>query len=176
MTTSAARLSVFVGERFACIKISGRATFTSSIDFKTVLGELVQRNYRYLILDLAECALMDSTFLGVLAGFGLKMRGKDFSGLPIELLNPNERIIELLENLGVLDLFKVASGDAQPSENCEALPHSPGEHSPLETTLACVEAHETLMALSPENAAKFKDVAQFLIQDLKRLKTAAPQS
>ena len=74
MNTAPAKMWVFVGERFACIKISGRANFTSSIDFKTVVQELRQKGCNYFVLDLSECALMDSTFLGVLAGFGLKLR------------------------------------------------------------------------------------------------------
>lgn len=160
-----------VGERFACIKVSGRATFNSSIDFKTLLTELMQRNYQYFILELSECALMDSTFLGVLAGFGLKMR-KQPGCAPVELLNPNERIVDLLESLGVLDLFEVTSGQPTLPSDCQAIDHQAGEHSRIAQTEACIEAHETLMALNPENAARFKDVAQFLTEDLKRLRAS----
>src|SRR5438093_8978147 len=107
MNTTSARMLVLVGEKFACIKIIGRANFTSSIDFKTLVNELRQKGYSYFVLDLSECALMDSTFLGVLAGFGLKLSvAKNGGGPTLELLNPNARIIELLENLGVLHLFK----------------------------------------------------------------------
>src|SRR5262245_5888313 len=108
MSTSASRMLVLVGEKFACIKIRGRADFSSSIDFKTLINELRQKEYTYFVLDLTECTLMDSTFLGVLAGLGLKMSAalsKDQCSPPIELLNPNARITELLENLGVLHLF-----------------------------------------------------------------------
>ncbi len=61
------------GGHFACVRITGRANFTSGPDFKTLLDELAQRGYGHLVLDLSECTLMDSTFLGVLAGFGLKL-------------------------------------------------------------------------------------------------------
>jgi len=33
-----------------------------------------------------------------------------------------------------------------------------------------LEAHQTLMALNPENVARFKDVTQFLAEDLENLK------
>jgi hypothetical protein len=36
----------------------------------------------------------------------------------------------------------------------------------------CLEAHQTLMAMSPENAARFKDVARFLAEDLKTLENS----
>lgn len=172
MNAAAAQLTVFAGQRFACIRITGRATFNSSIDFKNLLSELSQRNYKCVVLDLEQCVLMDSTFLGVLAGFGLKMQ-RDIQGTPIELLNPSERIIELLENLGVLNLFRVTHGKSQVPGDCKPETLAEGNHTRLEKAQACMEAHETLMALSPENAGKFKDVAQFLAEDLKRLRDAA---
>jgi len=71
MNSPSARMLVWVGEQFACIRIIGRANFTSSVDFRTLISELRQQGCSYFVLDLAECVLMDSTFLGVLAGFGL---------------------------------------------------------------------------------------------------------
>jgi anti-sigma B factor antagonist len=172
MSTTAAKLLVFVGERFACLKIIGRANFSSSIDFKTLVNELRQKGYKYFLLDLSECMLMDSTFLGVLAGFGLKMgpTEKDPEARAIELIHPNARITELLENLGVLHLFKLSDGDLPPgtqTTECAAIPGSPSKE---EVTRACLEAHNTLMEINPKNAAKFKDVTAFLAEDLKKLK------
>ena len=164
-------MSVLVGERFACIKIAGRANFTSSIDFRTLINELRQKGYTYFVLDLSECLLMDSTFLGVLAGFGLKMStgSQESCVQPIELLNANERIVELLENLGVLHLFKLTQGGAAPAGKAEPVPEAnPGKE---EVTRACLEAHRTLMEINPANAARFKDVTQFLTEDLKKLGT-----
>ena len=172
MSTPVAKLLVLVGNRFACIKIIGRANFSSSIDFKTLVNELLQKGCRYFVLDLSECTLMDSTFLGVLAGYGLKSaapaNGQD--NLVIELLNANERVIELLESLGVLQLFKLAQGTAR-AEGLEAC--TTGAPTRQEVTRACLEAHQTLMGLSPENAAKFKEVAAFLAEDLKKAKTGS---
>ena len=165
-------MSVLVGENFACIKISGRANFTSSIDFKTLVNELRLKGYRYFVLELSECQLMDSTFLGVLAGLGLKFapgKGNE-GGHAVELLNPNPRITELLETLGVLDLFRVNHGPFTAPAEAEGREVASCNPSKEEVTRACLEAHETLMQIQPENVAKFKDVTQFLAEDLKRLK------
>lgn len=173
MSTTVAKMSVLVGEKFACVKIVGRANFTSSIDFRTLVDELRQKGYTYFVLDLSECALMDSTFLGVLAGFGLKMRKSAPSAerSAIELLNPNARILELLESLGVLHLFTVAQGTAEDVGCSESHEHAPVKPSKEEITRACLEAHRTLMEINPKNASKFKDVAAFLSEDLKRNKS-----
>lgn len=170
MSTAAAKLSVLVGEEFACIKLAGRANFSSSIDFKTLLNELLERGYPYYVLELSECLLMDSTFLGVLAGFGLKMSRAREGEPAIELLNPNARISELLENLGVLHLFKVTQGPLVVPEQAEIQACAPSEPTREEVTRACLEAHRTLMAINPANVSRFKDVTQFLAEDLKRLK------
>lgn len=161
---------VLAGEQFACVKISGRANFSSSVDFKTVIQELRQKGCAYFVLDLSECTLMDSTFLGVLAGFGLQSKsGKaDQPKVVLELLNPNERVTELLESLGVLHLFKLTQGQAQITEAVPAQPVAAACPGKDDVRRACLEAHETLIQINPQNASKFKEVAAFLSEDLKK--------
>jgi anti-anti-sigma regulatory factor len=176
MSTTSAKLLVFASGHLACIKIAGRANFTSSLDFKTLIQELSDKGTTCFVLDLSECVLMDSTFLGVLAGFGLKMSPaqEQPAGRSIELLNPNPRISELLENLGVLHLFKVVTevSPEMTKEVCERVPAGGPEPTREEITRNCLEAHKTLMAIDPANVPKFKEVTQFLAEDLKKLKSS----
>jgi len=167
-------LSVLVGKNFACIKIAGRANFASSPDFKTLLNELARKGYGHFIIDLSECVLMDSTFLGVLAGFGMKInpQGKPMER-GVELHNATARVGELLENLGAAHLFKSTTGPLQlPADAQASIPESihPTHEQIARTSL---EAHETLMAMNPENVARFKDVAQFLAEDLKNIEKSS---
>src|SRR5437016_2432138 len=169
MNIPPARILVFVGEKFACIRIIGRANLNSSVSFKTLINELRQKGYSYFVLDLSECLLMDSTFLGVLAGFGLKMSlgQEDPGSRAIELRSPNPRVMELLENLGVLHLFRITQGSLTPPAGAEARDYPCASGGREEVTRACMEAHQTLAQINPENAAKFKEVTQFLAEDLK---------
>ena len=171
MSVPSAKILVLAGEKFVCIKIIGRATFTSSIDFKTLVNELLQKGYTYFVLDLSECPLMDSTFLGVLTGFGLKLGAQSdpASARAIELFNPNPRITELLENLGVLHLFRVKHGRVAVPD-CAERTHQPINATREEVTRACLAAHQTLMEINPENVSSFKEVTQFLTEDLKKIK------
>jgi anti-sigma B factor antagonist len=174
MPVSSANLSVLVGKKFVCVKIVGRANFGFAPDFKTLLAELSQKGYGHFIIDLSECVLMDSTFLGVLAGFGLKLnptatrieRG-------IELLNANTRVAELLENLGALHLFKITNGALQLPDDVKACTPEPVNPSHEEITRTSLEAHQTLMAVNPENVARFKNVTQFLSEDLKNIEKSS---
>jgi anti-sigma B factor antagonist len=164
---------VSVGDRCAFVQIGGRANFTSSVDFKALLDQLLQKGYTDFVLDLTECVLMDSTFLGVLAGFGLKLNTpqSDKVDRTIQLYNPNARISELLENLGVLHLFKVTEGDANVPANTKDVKSTNANRE--EVTRTCLEAHKILMDIHPENVSRFKDVAAFLAEDLKRMKAGS---
>ena len=159
---------VLIGEQFACVKVVGRANFATSVDFKTVLAGLEAKGYPYIVIELSECSLMDSTFLGVLAAFGVKLNptGADCVNQVIELRNANKRLLELLENLGVLHLFKSCQGELPA---CREVVSEPCNASKEALTRASLEAHQTLMDINPANVSRFKDVTKFLAEDLERI-------
>src|SRR5258708_9361746 len=109
MNTPASNLSVWVGDKLVCIKIAGRANFTASVDFRTLVYGLAQQCQFRFVLDLSECQLMDSTFLGVLAGIGLKLSSvRNGNSLPTnELFTPNTRIAEMLVNLVLVHIVPI---------------------------------------------------------------------
>jgi hypothetical protein len=106
----------------------------------------------------------------VLAGLGIKLNPNGASAVPgIELHNPTARVSELLENLGAAQLFTLTTGALHlPNDAIATNPESINP-SHEQVTRTCLEAHKTLMAMNPENAARFKDVTQFLAEDLKSL-------
>src|SRR5262245_30366091 len=104
MNTLANNLAVWVGDQLVCVKVAGRANFSGSVDFKALVTGLWEKGYHHFVLDLSDCLLMDSTFLGVLAGLGLKLNNSNGAPSPgknggadhaIELLNPSARIFDL---------------------------------------------------------------------------------
>lgn len=171
MSSPTAQISVWTEKQFACVKIQGCANFTSSIDFNALVTGLRERGFSYFVIELSDCTLMDSTFLGVLAGFGLKMtqaNGRP-AGHRVELRNPNTRIEELLENIGVLHLFTLTNGNLAAPENLAACTQQTTTATREELTRTCLEAHQFLMTLNQENATRFKDVTRFLAEDLAKL-------
>ena len=158
-------LAARVGDA-VCVKIAGRANFATSVDFKRLVHEARARGAQRFIVDLAACPLMDSTFLGVLAGLGTQLSADNLppEQRPIELLNPTPKVADLIDNLGVLHLFHVVQG--RDLENfCLAAVESAGA-TKLEMSRNCLEAHQILMDLNPANVAKFKDVAKFFAEDV----------
>lgn len=160
---------VSVVDPVACIKVTGRANFTVSVDFKTLLYELYGRGFRLFLLDLSDCVIMDSTFLGILSGFSSRLgeEGKNAKTPSVQMLNANDRVKGLIDNLGVDQLFKFRSGANPFSPNFEEVKTST-EHTKADMSRTCLQAHETLMLINPNNVPKFKDVARFLAEDLKK--------
>jgi anti-anti-sigma regulatory factor len=169
-------MSVAVVEQMAFVKLPSRANFATSVDFKTLINELRGQGVSHFVLDLGECVTMDSTFLGVLAGLALRNSdgretGVDGQKLKLDLLNPNARVADLLDNLGVVHLFNVVH---QPENPCTAIfePVTGDHPAPTKEEISrnCLEAHELLMRINPENIPKFKEVTQFLAEDLRKMK------
>jgi anti-sigma B factor antagonist len=158
---------VAIFDSVVCIKISGRATFVSSVDLNKLVDELANRGEKHFVFDLTDCVMMDSTVLGVLAGIAQKLASKEETAeCQPQLLNANPRISEVLENLGMARLFKLVNSKGQLTNSYE--PAKTEGASQVELTRTCLEAHKLLMKIQPENVAKFKDVAQFLSEDLQR--------
>ena len=173
-------LGVWVGDNLVCVKVAGRANFSGSVDLKTLVSAMWEKGYHHFVLDLTECLLMDSTFLGVLAGLGLKFNHNTQTSATvsgnangngnhaIELLNPSVRIADLLENLGITHLFDITRGQLT-TECLTKLDHAPSTADRRQVQQTCLDAHRTLMDVNPANVPKFKDVAQFLAEDIKKM-------
>jgi anti-sigma B factor antagonist len=153
-----------------CVKLEGRANFASSVDFKRLVTDLREAGKEKFVVDLSACQIMDSTFLGMLAGLGMRLSSEDLppAERPIELLNPSERVADLIDNLGVTNLFHIVHGENTADIQYTAAETEGDKPTKLELSRNCLEAHEILMDLNPDNVAKFKDVAKFFAEEVKR--------
>jgi anti-sigma B factor antagonist len=119
-------------------------------------------------VDLHRCSVMDSTFMGTLAGIALRLR--EFGNGRLLVRNANERNSDLLKNLGLNNLFEIeAAVPAGRAENhVGASPLESKHPTDRSDQAACmIEAHEALVDADPENLARFKDVLEYLKQDLR---------
>ncbi len=122
---------------------------------------MIQRGSREFVVDLGACELMDSTFMGTLAGVALRLR--EIGQGNLRAVNVNPRNASLLENLGLDQLFDVDTGPGPATPATVAAPISSETSDQKETVL---EAHEALVAADSHNAVKFKDVIDYLRQEL----------
>lgn len=147
------------------VKVEGRATLNSSTPVKNFAENIIPGILK-IDIEMERCIGMDSTFMGTLAM--LAMRAKK-SNIPVRILNANKKIYNLLRELGIHELFEYNNYNtsAYEGESFENITRSLSSEDTGETAL---EAHETLMKLNDENKDKFKNVVDFLKEDLDKKK------
>ena len=147
------------------VRVEGKGSFLNSTGLKEFSKEMMNRGYRDFVVDLSKCPVMDSTFMGTLASVGLDLRR--FGQGELRLIKLNERNRDLLKNLGLDQLLTIILEPVP-------MPVEPDKHQPLAEERAdkmtekitMLEAHEACVQADGSNAAKFKDVIDYLKQDL----------
>jgi anti-anti-sigma regulatory factor len=144
------------------VKISGKASFLNSSPVKDLFDQLVEQGKARFVIDFQDCTGMDSTFLGILAGLGIKMMKADPPG-SIVLTRLGVRNLELIQNLGLHRLLTVDRGDEVEtgSNGMETIEKSP-RLTEVENARMVLEAHENLVEIDESNKSKFQDVISFL--------------
>jgi len=166
MSATAASLFVAVQDDIVYVRVVGKATFACGPDFSSLIEGLIAKGHRRFAIDMKECPLMDSTFIGLLTGFGMQLPPGEDQGMSLHHMS--ERVSDLLTNLGVSQLFLACPAGNGIPEDIEAAPAEPSGPSQVEIQQTCLKAHQTLMEANEENVARFKDVTRFLEEDLKK--------
>ena len=147
------------------IRVEGKGSFLNSSGLKEFAREMINRGHREFVVDLQNCPVMDSTFMGTLAGIALRLREIGQGALHVTHLN--DRNGDLLRNLGLDQLFAMdACGITPPAGTRSESIGAEGGPDRTAQAQTMIEAHEALVEASPENLTKFKDVLEYLKQDL----------
>ncbi len=164
---------VAIQGELAFARLRDRATFRISHAMKQFGATALEQGVQHIVVDMQQCIGMDSTFMGVLAGLALRMK-KESRGL-IYMVNLTDRTRGLLATLGLDQLVKTHTAGQSPPPYAAELGRlsamAPAEQttgSQHDTARMMLEAHETLVDLTPENAPRFKDVLTFLREDIAR--------
>src|SRR5499427_6869212 len=127
------------------VKVEGRGSFLNSGNLKEFAREMLDRGYREFVIDLADCAMMDSTFMGTMASVALRL--KELGQGHLHIVHCKDRSQELLSGLGLDQIFDIHANGARAPEY-EALEKTPESRSPevkkKEQTETMLEAHEAL--------------------------------
>ena len=164
------------------VKVVGRGSFQNSGCLQSYYREMMKAGANRFVIDLDACTYLDSTFLGILLGLGLQLKSAG-RGL-LHILNASPRNLELLKNLGLDRLFHIqgrgdSNGDtyAKSPREAESDPQNGTQTAGLqevhckpltreEAAPTILKAHENLMEFDANNVPKFKDVVEFLREDL----------
>jgi anti-sigma B factor antagonist len=149
------------------VKVEGKGSFLNSGSFKEFARQMLDRGYREFVVDLADCAMMDSTFMGTMASVALRL--KELGRGHLYVVHCGIRSQELLSGLGLDQLFEIRANGARAPEThalSQTPQGTPAESRKKEQAETMLAAHEALCKAVPENIPRFKDVLDFLRQDL----------
>jgi len=143
------------------VRIEGRASFLNSACLRDFVAQMMKAGKTKFVIDFLRCTSMDSTFLGVLAGFALELRKCTPKG-SLVLTRMGQRNLELVRNLGLHKLLTVDISEGGAGAEACNTPLVCGDRGELDNARLVLEAHENLVAADETNRGKFQDVLVFM--------------
>jgi len=155
----------------AWIRVSGKGSFQTSPQLRAFAEKMVEKNRTNVVVDLDDCPTMDSTFMGTLTGIALLLQGKP--GGRLQVINANTRNLQLLQDLGIDQILDLdVTGEAWRVERklVREHIHQAVQTEPLskkEQKIAVLTAHEALCKVNADNVPRFRDVIEYLKEEVK---------
>lgn len=159
------------------IRCTSRGSFINSPVLKAIADKYLEKGGTDIVVDLAVCPGVDSTFMGTLAG--LSRRCMAVGGC-VQVASPTMRTRDAMESLGLDMLIEIDPQDAPWQEDIQERRavlaqdngNQPGpenkELSEIDRTRHVLEAHNTLRSMNRKNDETFGYVCETLEEDLLR--------
>ncbi len=155
----------------AWVRVDGAANHENAACIKKFLVGRFERGWRRFVIDLGGCRGIDSTFIGMLYRLATRVAAADPAG-GVDVINPGERNANSIRKLGLDDRIRLdLTGERWRRERelvAENLskPSCGGPLDRVEHAEFVLQAHEALLAANEENRSRFRDVVEFLRQEL----------
>src|SRR5438552_4318640 len=94
------------------VKVEGKGSFLNSGNLKEFARRMLDRGYREFVVDLADCAMMDSTFMGRMARGALRLKALGQGHWHV--VRCGNRSWVLVSGLGVDHIFRIRAHGATP--------------------------------------------------------------
>ena len=155
---------VALGKRAVYVRALGLASMMNCMCVCDFIDEMLASGRTFIIIDLAECTGMDSTFMGVLAGAANYTKHNKPVGVAV--VNASDALVKLLKSVGITELVFV---DPDPFETPDINFMELKAHHNEEDRLACIHAaHQHLIKASEENAKIFSNFLNALELEMKK--------
>jgi len=138
------------------VRVEGKGTWVESKPFLEFAKRKMEEG-RELVIDLSDCKILDSTFLGSIAYLALK-KGK------IEVFRPSKEVKRAIRTLGLGKIIK----EIEISREEQGKKILKEKLSPRERAETLLLAHKSLIEVSPKNLPKFKDLIEMVEKELEK--------
>jgi anti-anti-sigma regulatory factor len=158
-----------VGDAF-WLFVDGKGDFQNAVQVKKACQSAFGQGRKHLVVDLQACLGMDSTFMGTLTSLAIKSKGVEGGSMCV--LNADAKNQNLLVTLGLDQVLEVdVEGKSWQIERKRvlhslALCREQAAAGKEEQSKHVLECHQQLAEINEENRLKFKDVIQFIEQEI----------
>ena len=156
---SAGKILVYDESGNYLLKLTGdvRVTLCGTLNrhMDTIFGSKAVNG---VVVDMLEVECLDSTTLGVLAKLGIHCQRE--YGINVQVFCHHPSILRTLDCMGFEDIFDIHQDVLAPCGTVSDLATVTPEVN--ETRRQVLEAHKTLIQLSPKNSDQFTDLIQAL--------------
>ncbi|MDD4540341.1 MAG: STAS domain-containing protein [Lentisphaeria bacterium] len=144
-------------------QLHGRGTLKLCQEFSLYCDDMLARDdIKSVMLDLANCSSMDSTFMGIMVKIGIRAKGR----LALLVVNANDNHHELLDGVGVSRVWKYIDAPVpNPSWATLAAATAGAVKDMAAKSQIILEAHQALMAIDPANIPKFQNVVDMIANE-----------
>ena len=153
---AADRIEVSRSQDVVLVRVIGLARLHNAMIFEEFCADMIERRFRYFIIDMAECRGMDSTFMGILVG--LAQTNCENKETHVCLINVIAYCRSLLETLGLTRIVRMVDVPIR-LPNVAGLCLDYVQCSDEERQAIVQTAHENLVKLDDRNA---KELGSFL--------------
>lgn len=158
-------------DQIVVIRITGRGSFQNSVELRKLAEAMSNRpdmGAPRFVVDLRQCATMDSTFMGVLASIGLNQLKR--TGDKMSVVNVNDQNVRLLKTLGLTQFLvvRMTQADAPRVSEGQFQSASKEDISRTDRIIHMIEAHRELCEVDESNNLRFESVLKYLEDSLKR--------
>ena len=158
-------IEVGSADGYVWMRVSGKGSFAKTPGLKSYAEKCLEDGQNRFVVDLEECSMMDSTFMGTLAG--LAMRVAKTTGGCLQVAGASERNRQSLEDLGLDALIDIEPQEAEWRDHLDEIR---GKLEPLvergdaADASHILKAHQELCDAHSANLAKFATVLDVLEQ------------
>ena len=148
-------------------RITGLAHMNNCMTFQDFSTVLLEAGYERIIVDLARCCGMDSTFLGVLAGMATHIEER--KAPLVVVINASPDNLETLEDVGLTNFVEVHKGPVD-IPDIETYRIDDDQVPDMDRVEFIKESHEKLIGIDERNQKKFGALIQALAAELAQKK------
>ena len=146
------------------VKVRGRVSYLNAMPLSHFFDYMLKQGKRYFSIDFEDCLVVDSTFLGILAGLAIELRQREPRGI-CRVFHLSPRNLDLMRHVGLhkmLEIEEVVPGQSLSGKSVGQGLVTSGDVPKSHLREVIRSAHENLIRVDEQNKKRFQDVVSFL--------------